>query len=284
MSAIETLDDWNGRLEDCGCCVMPACPTPELECRSLFGAGFLDGYGGTYGFNEGDAYLKTRQSFQGGGWILYTLSSAISAELGDEAILPVVPRTQTITDSKGGYTGTLTTTYEGPVSVATARSTAYAAMLGALDFTDSGFSIGSYCQAYRVNQVPWHGAGGYLSFACLLVQFVRYRWKIPTDFTGTYFKITWDEVFFPQGYDPDDSNSPQPSPLNRDLTATWEGPGDLEDPQSWEASDWRTLNPPDQPGESRVVNVRFQCYRSPDFGNKPQITGEAFDLDPEPAP
>jgi hypothetical protein len=35
-AVIETLDDWNSRLLDCGCCIMPECPTPtkEYECIS----------------------------------------------------------------------------------------------------------------------------------------------------------------------------------------------------------------------------------------------------------
>ncbi|MEI6606592.1 MAG: hypothetical protein WCP35_14890 [Verrucomicrobiota bacterium] len=275
MSTIETLDDWNERLANCECCLMPVCPTPELECESMFGAGFLSGYGGTWGFNEGEAYLKTRFTYQSGVWILYTQSSAIQANLGGKGVMDEI--TVALTNS-GNPSGVSATAYEGAVSVATARSSSYAAMLGALDFTDSDFSIGSYCQAYRINQVPWHGAGNYLSFACLLVQFVRYRWKIPTDFTGSYFKITWDVVFFPKGYKADDSNSPSPSAINRDLTVTWKGPGDPDDPQSWLASDWRAMNPPAQPGETRLVNVRFECYHSP-YGNKPQVTGEAVDLD-----
>ncbi len=274
MSTIETLDDWNALLENCGCCQMPACPPPELECQSMSGAGFLDGYGGTPGLNEGAMYLKTRYDYLDGGWILYTLSGAVRADLGGNAVMDEI--TVDVTNG-GNLTGGNTRTYQGPVSVATARSSAYSAMLGELDFTDPQFSKGNGCQAHRVHQVPWHGVGTYLSFACLLVQFVRYRWKIPSHFTGTYFKITWDEVFFPPDYDPQSPDGPQPSPISRDLTATWEGPGDPDDPQSWVAADWRAMNPPDQPGETRVVNIRFECYNSP-YGNKPQVTGEAVDL------
>lgn len=266
MSAIETLDDWNDRLASCGCCQMPVCPIPVLECQSLSGAGFLLGYGGTPGFNEGDSYLSTRQSFQGGGWILYTRDNVIQAELGNEVILPL--SAQTITDSKGGYTGALTTTYEGPVSVATARATAYAAMMGALNFTNEDFTLGNSCESSREHPIPWHGAGSHLSFACLLVEVVRYRWQIPADFTGAYFKVTWDILSEP--------DVGEASLESEGLTCVWTGPGNPEDETdaSW-FSVWHPLSVPSSPGTKRVVNIRFECYRSP-HGHKPQVTGEAF--------
>jgi hypothetical protein len=31
---IETLDDWNAAISACGCCEMPSCPVPTLECES----------------------------------------------------------------------------------------------------------------------------------------------------------------------------------------------------------------------------------------------------------
>lgn len=39
------------------------------------------------------------------------------------------------------------------------------------------------------------------------------------------------------------------------------------------------VDPPDISGQRRVVNLRFECYRSP-YGNKPQVYGEAVELDP----
>jgi hypothetical protein len=56
----------------------------------------------------------------------------------------------------------------------------------------------------------------------------------------------------------------------------WEGPGDPEDADSWK-SGWYEIDPPEEPGEVRVVNIRFECYQGP-YGNKPQITGEAYDI------
>ena len=40
------------------------------------------------------------------------------------------------------------------------------------------------------------------------------------------------------------------------------------------------MDAPTDPGESRVVNIRFECYRSPQFGVRPQITGEAYEYPP----
>jgi len=31
MPPIETLDEWNAMLSECGCCTMPSCPTPEVK-------------------------------------------------------------------------------------------------------------------------------------------------------------------------------------------------------------------------------------------------------------
>ena len=32
---IETLEDWNSQLAECGCCPMPTCPLPTKECESI---------------------------------------------------------------------------------------------------------------------------------------------------------------------------------------------------------------------------------------------------------
>jgi hypothetical protein len=101
----------------------------------------------------------------------------------------------------------------------------------------------------------------------------RFRWLIPDTWEGSYFKITWDEVTFP-------ADESTPTVVNADKTWTWEGPGDPEDADSWK-SGWYALAPPSEPGEVRVVNVRFECYTSAKFGTRPQTTGEAYE-DPEP--
>lgn len=105
-----------------------------------------------------------------------------------------------------------------------------------------------------------------------------FRWIIPDTFEGSYFKITWDILTEPDGWD---AETPT---VFRSLAAggTWEwtGPGDPEDAASWK-SGWYVITPPTTPGTKRVVNIRFECYRSTKFGSKPQVTGEAVEL-PDP--
>ncbi len=103
----------------------------------------------------------------------------------------------------------------------------------------------------------------------------RFRWVIPDTFPGTYFLVTWDVAFFPA----DDPENPVPVAL--DQTWVWPGPGDPEDADSWK-SGWYELNPPEAPGQVRVVNVRFICYRATPYGPPPpQVTGEGIDW-PDP--
>jgi hypothetical protein len=146
----------------------------------------------------------------------------------------------------------------------------------------------------------------------LQVTKVRYRWRIPSTHAGTYFKITWDVLTEPTEYGvwkplkdafdlataahaawvaagsigtaPTIPANPEAAPtpaatIEADLTYTWGGPGDTEDPDdaSW-FSDWYDLAPPTESGNKRVVNVRFECYGVNDYGNKPQVTGEAYEI------
>ena len=89
-----------------------------------------------------------------------------------------------------------------------------------------------------------------------------FRWDI-TGHTGEWFKITWDVVFFPDVGDP--------VSVLTDETWEWTG-GDM-------LSDWYEIPVPTTPGESRVVNIRYSCYRSP-YGTPVETTGEGVDLTP----
>ena len=108
---------------------------------------------------------------------------------------------------------------------------------------------------------------------------MRFRWVVPDTWEGSYFKITWDVVEEPEGWDADPPTAPRSFFLT-DQTWTWAGPGDTEDEDSWK-SGWYEVEPPDVPGVRRVVNIRFECYQSAKFGVKPQVTGDAVEI---PAP
>ena len=271
---IETLDDWNTRLAACDCCAMPLCPVPVKECQSLPGRGYPAGQEDNYGH----PCKEIRLDYGQGGWIRYRSSSFVAAYLGIGGV-KVTPEV-TITMTHGGILlGGYTTTYVDIITPEESQAAAYAAMLAALDWNNAQMRKGDDCAALRDN-LPWNP---WLSQS-LAVTFVRYRWRIPDSFKGKWFKITWDEVFFPMDFEEGNPDSPQPSAVNRDMTVEWEGPGDQTKPDSWIAGDWHVVNPPPEDGETRVVNVRYQCYRSPKFGNKPQVTGESFDLAPDPAP
>jgi hypothetical protein len=124
---------------------------------------------------------------------------------------------------------------------------------------------------------------------------VSYQWKIPHEVTtqpntGVYFKITWDIATEPdQSYveqywngtayvDRTVAISAAPATLMEDLTWEWSGPGTgaVDDP-SWLSGDYFLL-PPDEPGIRKIVNVRYESYRSTRIGMKPQLLGEAYEL------
>ena len=106
----------------------------------------------------------------------------------------------------------------------------------------------------------------------------RFRFRIPSTwgnpyapepFPGSYFKITFDLL-----NEPDEGDA---SLVSEGITIVWTGPGDHDSPDgdSW-LSDWQEIPMPTEPGETRVVNIRYECYRSK-FGTKPQVTGDAWE-------
>ena len=104
----------------------------------------------------------------------------------------------------------------------------------------------------------------------------RFRFRIPYTHTGSKFTITYDVAEFPQDEDVD------PFFVSEDNVVEWTGPGDQEDPEgnSW-LTPWVEIDPPEESGERRIVNIRYTCYTGAKFGVKPQVMGEAFE---PPAP
>lgn len=124
------------------------------------------------------------------------------------------------------------------------------------------------------------------AFATADVRRVRYRHGVPENYSTiarprTTWEESWDEVFASLawwewfdggmiGTEP----SPGPSLVTH---RTWTWAGDMAIP--W--SDWFVIEPPETPGEVRVVNRLVTCWRSTRQGHKPSLIGDAVAL---PAP
>ena len=279
---IEILDDWNTVLGGCDCCEMPECPLPSKECESIsdsLSCGYtLANHDENTPEEEALLYtqvldeLVTHGSEEEGGpstiSTLYTKSLVDgSCVVGSSGSLPSWLPGVIYSD---GYTksGTTYTKYyeETPYSYAQTRTITYSAPaeFGELEFADQ--VKGAECIAEYEKILNPYG----------FRRKTRFKWVVPDTWEGSYFKISWDIAFFPEGYDAEDPGSPQPELVNSG-TWEWTGPGNPEDEDSWK-SGWYEIDPPEEPGETRIVNVRYECYRSTRLGIKPQITGEAYGI------
>lgn len=382
---IETLDDWNTVLGYCGCCEMPTCPTPELECQSISitacgfplpshedvpvedscklwfkktvtftetqSGAFTTTIGGqpasgtqtrvdiqttireakrvdgeceetvtqsSYsqeieyevtidGETDPFAHYTVSQSTSGDGISCpgtYSYTDILDSANNDSYAINFCPVIDFSIDntwsytSYGVFTKSTTDASTDPDTETTINITFEAvsadsvkAELDELSFPDD--ATGELCYSATEGDPDCEGAitGGTKT---------RYRWVIPDTFEGSYFKVTWDILEEPDGWDatiddpdyepPVPNDPPEPIPqvpdpdapdrsfVSQDNTWEWAGPG-TSDPDSWKSS-WYEIDPPTVPGTRRVVNTRFECYRSP-YGNKPQVTGEGVTL-PDP--
>ena len=116
-----------------------------------------------------------------------------------------------------------------------------------------------------------------------LASWTQYRWTVPPEHEGPYYRIDWDEVFYPQDFLDWQSNPVGPPPVLPTLTAkSWEwqgialGPCCGEETDTYEdrladetrKSPWGVLTPPNDAGRKELANVRVMCYRNP-YSNLP---------------
>lgn len=261
---IETIDDWNALLAGCGCCEMPVCPVPDMECESISGESQMAFRiqelisPGVYKW-----WRRSRTEYNDGGYMQFDAPATHWTTLGGEAIEPY-DIVYTEGDPKTGGISSEDLSVENTPTAS--RTDALAAMSGALDW--SGMDKGASCSSSLFNATP----SGWTPAWTVFVTYSRFRWVVPDTWKGPYFKITWDVVFFP--YDEES----EPTPVATDQTWTWEGPGDPENEDSWK-SGFYEIPVPSEPGQSRVVNIRFECYKSAKLGNPPpQVTGEAYEI------
>jgi hypothetical protein len=296
---IETLEDWNTRLSYCGCCWMPGANSPLAEHQSftlLFKPqNFWDGsdYRLTrvrkYSYRKPipseefpDAMSEVLEIYDTKtyrGWTTYdeacdALTDPDPANLETHPGLP--PGSEITAFEETSYSGEAT---------AAKFVTAVQAKLETLNLPlpdDCGTGSSTISYAEIPESLDETGPSGFAFTKG------RYRWRVPSDHTGSWFKITWDVAFFPKGWDdtiegPDGDQIPKPDrpkvTLERDFTVEWSGPGEGEqDNESWIAGDWYALDPPTSWGEKRIVNTRYESCRNP-YGRKPQITGDAYEPD-----
>lgn len=106
----------------------------------------------------------------------------------------------------------------------------------------------------------------------------RFRWIVPPEHEGSYYRIDWDEVFFPKAFLDWQNNPVGPPPVLPTLTPkSWEWTGTALGPCCGEETDtyedrladearkspWGVMPPPDEAGRKELANVRVLCYRSP---------------------
>ncbi len=120
-------------------------------------------------------------------------------------------------------------------------------------------------------------------------RWLRYKWCIPATHHGSFYRIEWDEVFFPLGWDDEEDPEP-PVPVVTPKSWEWEGPaGGANEVEEVEENDtdarcspWSlTVKvPADGEGIVEIRNVRVLCYRSA-YGQKFQLY-ESFGVYIEP--
>jgi len=132
---------------------------------------------------------------------------------------------------------------------------------------DCWSSYGCASSRLDVYSPPAYNSGGYIQSRKF-----RFRFRIQSVHLGSKFIITYDVAEFPDDEDID------PSFVSQDNVVEWTGPGNQEDPDgdSW-LTPWVEIDPPEVPGDRRVVNIRFTCYTGTKYGVKPQVMGEAFE-------
>lgn len=95
-------------------------------------------------------------------------------------------------------------------------------------------------------------------------RFARYRWAVPAEHEGTWFRVTWDTLFIP------DEEGGLLAYAAQEQTWEWNG-------EEQRQTDWYTLLNLLGEGIVALRNIRFECYRGP-YGGKPQVLGELADV------
>lgn len=302
---IQTLQQWNESLGMCGCCPMPVCPAPELICSAKYAAiSRSDTWDGITYDASGDLFAGDPFEFR-----------AFHPAWTDDGSLDEVPniyRKRTVTyeeetrptnafdplpnTAECSATVKTTTTYHyggGGVPVTISRYTetlsepltkAELAAMAVAKMEEDDWSTAGGITCRALTGMIWTGyppgweACGFISWAITAFDAtatsiaLRFRFRIPNAHLGSKFTITYDIAEFPEEGDP--------SFVSQDNVIEWVGPGTGgEDAPSW-LTDWVEIDPPEAPGQRRIVNIRYTCYSGAKYGGKPQVMGEGLEIPP----
>lgn len=264
---LETMEDWNEAL-GC-CCPIRRPPEPSVEYERVRVRVFFPGViadGNTF-------YLSRNVDYSESGYLHETWTQSWTAfVVGTEPRL-FLAEAEINNDISEPFEGRAVITFSGPVDF---DADLVAGRQAVVDYVQAGWASIELTE-------PTDGAVDFsryeLSYFLLRPRasfnLVRFRWQVPATwedqvtgffvpFTGTYFKITWDELYEPEGWNNEAiPEAERPVRFSRkDLTEEWEGPGsgDQDDP-SWKFQDWHELELPEEPGERRIINIRYEHLR-----------------------
>jgi len=259
---------------NCCACDVPECAAPRMVCESVAADGAY------YGYNTGSDplfYTATRQTWEGGGVFLYTyVQPQVSGWING---VRFTPSSDVVITNPGteDYTGEITTTYEGGVTLAAARDAVIAVLEAEMEDADY---TGSSCKSSRLHlHVSLWDTRTYITKA-------RRKFGVPEDYSTeelprSVWEMQWDFVsasddwwaWFDAGM-----TDPEPTPgptLESSESWTWGGSMATEADQF---SDWFDVPIPTEPGETRAVNILIKCHNSARLGVKPTAYGDQIAL------
>lgn len=107
------------------------------------------------------------------------------------------------------------------------------------------------------------------------VKVMRYRWEMatlsyPNNNYPSEVRLTWEEIFFPDGWDDDEvDEEDRPLPVVTPKAVVWKAPAGVAPDTARFTEDWYTewsnpvAVPADQKGHVRIHNLRYSCQRGP---------------------
>lgn len=220
----------------CGRCCFRELPEPEAEFESLSGIAFVAWL--LYDLPSDTYYATMTYTYSSGGPLVESYAAQPwEFQLGGENFLS----TKNVTGSAG--TGLLTSTESDAIDEDAARSAAFTAMEAEVVWDDAGKTYGSsqetgYQLLNPAQTTDW----------IFDAVWVRYRWTVDADWPGDYFRIDWDEVFYPE------TGTPTVTAKNW----VWNSPAS-------KVSSWYEMGPTaGTEGATRIRNVRFIGWSTED--------------------